>query len=244
MRDSFKKTAETNTQYVNENMPELITGAWQLASRVNGQIDICSGLVAHDKRKSDLMIMMSNSVSDICCCLDGLERGHDRTIENNLRMIFEDFYSVLYMSENEKAYNDFVKSDLTLNDALLFSKRQPGFEKFGSLYGLQSKVAHHYQNYNLLARQIVSINENGEVLFSHLKLIQHIKLTGFLSKLLSITFFLRAIGELAEKISIDILKDPYFWIKSENNLERNFNIEEQPFLEALISKWEDNFKAK
>ena len=113
----------------------------------------------------------------------------------------------------------------------------PGYEEFGSLYGHASKLSHHHQNRDLLARQIISIDkDSGDILFAHLKPYSLRGVKGFYSKFLSIMFFTRSIGECAEDIFSDELDDLYFLKRQNGAIQSNFNIPEQMIFESLLKE--------
>ena len=153
--------------------------------------------------------MLNNSISDLLCCLDSLERGHCRTIENNLRMIFEDYCCALHISKDENTYIRFLKGDHQASNSISYAKKAQKMEEIGQLYGYLSNISHH-KDPNLLGRQIVSIT-GGDTFFSHLKPIDPKRLTLQVVSLLSILHLLRGGAELAEEICLDILEKPYFW---------------------------------
>ena len=187
------------------------------------------------KKNNHLLILLRNAVSDLLCCLDNLEAGHDRTLDNNLRMIFEDYCLALNIRGVEEAYELFLKGKLQASTTVTFAKKKEGLDSFGRLYGFYSDISHH-KDYNLLARQVVCIN--GKVNhFSHLKSIDKNRLYVQLNKLLMISLLLRLIGEEAEKIGAVYNVNLYFLEKSEDGYIKNLNIPENHFMMRLIEEY-------
>ena len=235
MRDEFKKRAEENSKILHEELAEFLNGTWILACKSSNVIDSCLGEIKTECKELDSTRILRNIISDLCCCLDSLERGGCRTIDNNLRMAFEDYCCAVQLYADPKAYSVFLKADLDAPKSVTFAKKQcEGYEDFGRLYGHFSSISHH-SGPLLLARQIVSI-ENEMVCYAHLKPIKPTELTAQISKLIFIAFLLIEIGMLAEKISLDLIDTPYFGIKSQQGYQKRFDTPEAIFIRKLAKK--------
>lgn len=180
--------------------------------------------------------MLRNCISAICCCLDSLERGHDRTVLNNLRMVFEDFCCTLHMHNDNAIYEKFLLSKHSATDSIGPARKlRPNDKKFKWIYGELSKVSHH-KLVEFLARQMVS----REGLLSHLKPLNPKRLHIQVFPLMIIVDFLRSIGEFAEEICLHLLPTPYFWLSpSEQNLETK----EDMLIRKLAQQADPIFKA-
>lgn len=211
MRNEFKKIAEENSIASNQFLSEFYDGAWKLSQISSKVIDRCMNIneIANDEKKIILLVMLRNCISDICCCLDSLERGHNRTVWNNFRMIFEDFCLILHIHYDEEVFNKFINGNHQASKSVGAAKTlRPNDAKFKSLYGELSKISHHVLP-ELIARQMVT----KEGLISHLKPFNSDKLDIQSNPILFIIDFLRSIGELAEELCLEFLPKPYFWIK-------------------------------
>jgi hypothetical protein len=94
MRSSYKELAEIHDEAIHKYMGQLIDDVWEVVRTCSQAVDHClrmDGVINNEKLISMLLILR-NMVSDCCCCMDSLERGHERTIFNNIRMILEDLY--------------------------------------------------------------------------------------------------------------------------------------------------------
>lgn len=239
MRITFKNIAEENTLASQELLEDFYTVGWKLAQTSSKIIDKCLNMyeIANDVKKTHLLMMLHNCISDLCCCLDSIERGHDRTVLNNLRMVFEDFCCVLHMQNEDKIYKNFISNRHTATDSIGPAKKlRPNDKSFKWLYGELSKISHH-KNVELLARQMVS--REGQL--SHLKPISPNKLSIQVFPILIIINFLRSIGKEAEKICIHLLPTPYFWIGPSK---QNLKTEEDALILKLIPKADSIFKGK
>ncbi len=235
MREAFKKAAEENSRILHRELAEFLDGTWSLARKSSDVIDSCRVRIKTEGKELDSTLVLRNIISDLCCCLDSLERGGCRTIDNNLRMAFEDYCCALQLYADPKAYPLFLKEDLDIPQAITFAKKhRQGYEDFGQLYGHFSSILHH-SRLILLARQVVSI-ENAMVCYAHLKPINPIKLTGQISKLIFIAFFLIEIGMLAEEICLGLIEAPYFGIKTPEGFQKRFDTPEAIFILKLAEK--------
>lgn len=231
MRTEFKKIAEDNTVAAYQLLGDFYQGSWKLVQTSSNVVDRCRSLdtVANDLKKHNLLIMLRNSISDICCCLDSLERGHDRTILNNLRMIFEDFCCVLHIHSDNAVYEKFLANKHSATDSIgPAGKLRPNDTKFKWIYGELSKVSHH-KAVELIARQMVT----REGPLSHLKPINPDRLHIQVYPLMIILDFLRSIGEVAEEMCLHLLAAPYFWTSSS---ERNLTTKEDDLIRRLFEK--------
>lgn len=215
MREDFKKTAKTNSKNFEEHLGELLDKTWEVIRVSSLVIDKCLQIevVSENAKNINLLMMSRNLLSDCCCCLDALERGHERTILNNLRMILEDLCCIIEASENEKVYIAVQNGEYQASGSISFAKKQYPTHALGDLYGMLSKISHH-TSADLFVRQW--INRNG--LLSHIKPFDPNRHQGQLNILLMITHFARLVGEVAEKLCIDKLEIPYFWTKEKNRI--------------------------
>ena len=235
MRNQFKKVANDNIKAINEYLGDFTDDVWDFAHKSSSQIDQGIKLTT-DKKTLDILLILRNSISDLLCCLDSLERGHDRTVDNNLRMAFEHYCIMLQIYEDKKAYARFLEGKLSASGAVSFAKKKKGFEAFGPIYSNYSIISHH-EKYCLIARQIVSIKNNTE-LYMHLKPIDNNKIYPQISRLLFIALLLRFIGQAGERAAADILKELYFLEKHEGNLKPNPRIKENTLIDSLCLRVE------
>lgn len=235
MRNSFKKMADKNSHDIQQHLGEFIEGSWKTAQKCSKQVSICLQSIKSSQKQLECTAMLYNSISDLFCCLDAFERGHDRTISNNLRMILEDYCCVIQINKDEAAYKQFSNNKHLASKSVGYAKKTHENRKFlGNLYGELSKISHH-NGKHLLARQTVSI-KNGCELYSHLKPIDPNRLYGQINHLLMINHLFLSIAELAEEICINNLETPYFLTKSKDGWQRNLNTKECEFIQKLTLK--------
>lgn len=215
MRNEFKKTAENNSKDFEAHLGDLLDKTWEVIRASSLVIDKCLQVesVSENAKYIHLLMMSRNLLSDCCCCLDALERGHERTILNNLRMILEDLCCIIEASENEKVYTAVQSGEYQASQSIPFAKKQYPTQTLGDLYGMLSKVSHHASS-DLFVRQWV----NRDGLLSHIKPFNPNRHQAQLNILLMITHFARLVGEVAEKPCIDKLEVPYFWTKQKNRI--------------------------
>lgn len=238
MREAFKRAAENNSKVLHQHLGEFLDGTWALARKITDIIDRFRAEIPFEGKELDATLMLRNIISDLCSCLDGLERGGDRTVSNNLRMTFEDYCCAVQLHWDPKAYDLFVQEKLDIPGAVPFAKKlREGYQDFGRIYGLFSKISHHSQ-LALLARQILSIeHENSAICIAHLKPINPDKLIPQVINLAFIAFLLMEIGALAEEMCLAIVDMPlYFGIKTPDGYEKNFDIPEVAFILKLADK--------
>lgn len=231
MRNEFKKIAEENTEASQNHLKEFFEGSWCLAQISTKIIDRCLRTVeiAEDEKKTYLLVMLRNCISDICCCLDSLERGHQRTIDNNTRMIFEDFCCVVHINNDDKIYQKFLKGEHQASKSIGHAKKlRPNDAKFKHLYGKLSEISHHVDP-SLIARQMLT----RDGLLSHLKPIDPKKLRNQVTPLLPLIDILRSIGEFAEEMCLQFLETPYFWLKPST---RNIETSADKIIQQLANK--------
>lgn len=216
LRKDYKKTAEKNTSDIEQYLGDLLNKAWEVVRVSTLVIDKCLQIqsVIHSEKHIYLILMSRNLLSDCCCCLDSLERGHDRTIMNNLRMILEDLCCIIDATENENVYNALKKDKHQASKSITFATKHYSTHDLNLLYGMLSKISHHQQP-GLIVRQW--INRDG--LMSHIKPYDPNRNKGQLNILLLLLHFSRLIGEVAEKPHIDVLEAPYFWTKEKTRNE-------------------------
>lgn len=210
MRNSFKEIAIKNSKHIEIDLGDLLNKIWEVI-RVSSQvIDNCLKVqsIRDNDKLLNLLIMSRNLLSDCCCCLDSLERGHDRTIFNNLRMILEDLSSVMNASEDENVYIALKDGKHQASQSITFAVKHYPTHELGHTYGWLSKISHHKEQ-SLLARQW--INRNG--LMAHIKPYDPKRRNAQLNALLTTMHFARLAGEVAEKLCLDELVNFYFWTK-------------------------------
>ena len=102
MRSSYKKLAEIHSNAIHKHMGELVDEVWEVVRICSQVIDHCLGMdgVLNNEKLMSMLLISRNMISDCCCCMDALERGHERTIFNNIRMILEDLSCVVHAKEN------------------------------------------------------------------------------------------------------------------------------------------------
>ncbi|MEX0961860.1 MAG: hypothetical protein WDZ28_03275 [Simkaniaceae bacterium] len=236
MRRSFKKTAESNSNDFEKHLGDLLDKTWEVIRVSSSVIDKClqveSTSTTDNAKQIRLLMMSRNLLSDCCCSLDALERGHERTIFNNLRMILEDLCCIIEASENEKVYAALQKGEHQASKSISFAVKQHPTQGIGDSYGMLSKVSHHMDS-DLIVRQW--INRDG--LLSHIKPFNPNRYQAQLNILLSVTHFSRLVGEVAEKLCVEKLEVPYFWTKQKN---RN----PSPPINAVVSEIADKIREK
>lgn len=236
MRKEFKNTAKNNSIDFEKHLGDLLNKTWEVIRVSSLVIDKCLQVesVSDNAKYIHLLMMSRNLLSDCCCCLDALERGHDRTISNNLRMILEDLSCIMEASENEKVYADLLKGKHQASQSISFvDKLYPG-QDLKLSYGKLSKISHHKSD-GLFVRQW--INQHG--LLSHVKPFDPNQCQPQLEMLLMIIHFARLAGEVAEKLCIDKLEAPYFWTKQKNrNPSPEINITMCEIAEKIAEKFQ------
>lgn len=236
MRQAFKKTAENNSKDIEEHLGDLLNKTWEIIRVSSLVIDKCLQVesVSDNAKYIHLLMMSRNLLSDCCCCLDALERGHDRTISNNLRMILEDLSCIMEATENEKVYAALLKGKHQASQSISFAdKLYPG-QDLKLTYGKLSKISHHKSD-ALFVRQW--INRHG--LLSHIKPFDPNHCQQQLEVLQMIIHFARLAGEVAEQLSIDKLEVPYFWTKQKNrNPYPEINITISEVTEKIAEKFQ------
>lgn len=227
--------AEENTEILYRVLGEFFEGTWAIAKKGSDSIDANLVKIKTEGKELYSTIMLRNIISDLCCCLDSLERGHWRTIVNSLRVALEDYCCALQLYADPEAYALFLIEKLDAPKSVTFAKRhRQQCEHFGRLYGEYSSIVHHSQ-LSLLTRQMVSI-DNVVVCYAHLKSINPSKLTPQISTLPFIAFLLMEIGVLAEEICLNLVEEPYFGEKTKEGYQRRFDIPEAIFIRRLAEK--------
>lgn len=215
LRKEFKRTAENNSKNFEEHLGDLLNKTWEVVRVSSAVIDKCLQVqsTSDNEKHIHLLMMGRNLLSDCCCCLDALERGYERTIFNNLRMILEDMCCIIEASEDEEVYTAVQNGKHQASKSVSFAVKKYSTQGLGELYGMLSKVSHHMSS-DLFVRQW--INRDG--LISHIKPFNPNRHQTQLNMLLMVTHFARLIGEVAEKPHIDVLRVPYFWTKDNNRI--------------------------
>lgn len=238
MREAFKKAAQRNTTILYQSLGEFIDGTWALAQKSTDVIDTFRAEIPCEGKELDTTLMLRNTISDLCSCLDALERGGDRTLQNNLRMAFEDFCLAVQLHWDTKAYDLFLKEKLSVPDAVPFAKKhKEGCQDFGRMYGLFSKISHH-SRLLLLARQILFIDAKRNLIcLAHLRPVNPAKLIPQVTNLTLIAFLLIEIGVLTEEMCHLIVDKPlYFGMKTSQGYEKRFDTPEAIFIMKLAGK--------
>lgn len=242
MRLAFKKAAEKNTKVIEECLGEFIDGTWSLARKSCDIIDSYRAKIKNEGKELDSTLILRNIISDLCCCLDSLERGSNRTVTNNLRMAFEDYCCAIQIQWDPKAYTLFLNEKLDVPKAITFAKKfREGYGDFGEIYGKLSNISHHTK-LTLLDRQVLSI-ENNTACYAHLKPINPNKLTSQMSDLIFIAFLLIELGTMAEEICIDLIENPYFGIKTSQGYQKRLDTSEALFIVKLAAKASEVFNS-
>lgn len=200
MRTEFQKLADQNMLASQEHLKKFYEAAWELAQKGTNIIGKCLNIeeIGRNTKKYLLLVMLRNCISDLCCCLDSLERGHDRTVFNNIRMIFEDFCCVVHMNYDQKIFEKFLKGNHYASKSVGPAKNlRPNDAKLSVLYGELSKISHHTCP-ELVARQMIS----RDGILSHLKPIDLKKLHVQVNPLCMIIDFLKSIAEVAEQVCL------------------------------------------
>lgn len=236
MRYSFKKTAENNSKNFDEHLGDLLNKTWEVIRVSSHVIDNCLKVesVCNNKKYLHLLMMSRNLLSDCCCCLDTLERGFDRTIKNNLRMILEDLCCIIEASENEKIYVALQNGEHQASQSVSFAIKQYSSLEIGRTYGRLSKTSHHMVP-GLNTRQWV----DQELVISHLKPFDFNLCQVQLDILTMVIHFAGLVGEVAEKFCIDQLKTPYFWTKQKNRRSTSINIVICEVLQKIADKMKE-----
>ena len=213
MRKEFKQVTESYSKNFDEHLGDLLNKTWEVVRVSSRVIDNCLKVesISNNPKYLNLLMMSRNLLSDCCCCLYDLERGFDRTIKNNLRMILEDLCSIIEASENEKVYSALENGQHQASNSITFAKKYYPKHGIGELYGRLSKTSHHMIP-GLWTRQWV----DQELTISHLKPFDFNLCQEQLDILGMIIHFAGLVGEVAEKLCIEELKTPYFWTKQKN----------------------------
>ncbi len=212
MKVEFKKIAEENVLASEKLLGDFYEITWKLVDISNSIIQKClmNQVVADDIKKTFLLVMLRNCISDICCCIDALERGHERTVLNNLRMVFEDLCCVIHIYHDNETYAKFLNANHQASASVGPTKKlRPSDEVFHTLYGELSKISHHGFP-ELIARQMIA----REGLLSHLKPINANRLYTQITPIMIVILLTRIIGEFSEEICLNNLLKFYFWINS------------------------------
>jgi hypothetical protein len=237
LREEFKAQAQTNENIFKDALGDDFENLWNFVSKCNECINICLNKVyEQDEKKSFSIITLRNSVSDILCCLDALERGHEQTVWNNLRMVFESFCLIFHMHNENHIFEALKQGKHKTPKSVTYTTSKLRYKESGYLYGELSKISHQSQ-FALFARQLIA-SPRTTAIFSHIKPISQDKFIPQINFLLFISFLLRSIAELTEEICINELVHPYFLKKNEAGFQRNLNTKEDEFIQNLCTKAE------
>lgn len=237
MRTEFKKLAVNHSNDVSAHViGSLINDVWEIVRVCSGVIDYGLSLssVTDSVKLTSLLLILRNMLSDCCCCLDALERGHDRTIFNNIRMVLEDFACVAHAKRDADVLNPFLAGKHNVPKSISFLKVNYPTHEFHVTYGILSKFSHHSRE-DLVVRQW--INRDG--LISHLKPFDPKRIQGKLNALMMIMHLARMAGEEAESLCFDELDQSYFWF---NQKTRKTNIPLDEILVRVADKVESLMK--
>jgi len=211
MRAELKKQQEENILTSHKLLGDYYEVAWNLMSIGDEIIYKClmTQQIADDIKKTNLLLILRNCISSIYYCLDGVEKGYDRTILNNLRMVLEDLSLVIHIYHDDEAYKKFKNGKHQASASIGYARKIRPNDQIFSLYGELSKVSHHV-DIELIAMQMVT--RNG--LISHLKPINSYTLDIQINLIMIIILLTRTIGEFSEEICLKYLYNFYFWINS------------------------------
>lgn len=235
LREEFKAQAKANENIFKDVLGDDFENLWNFVSKCSECLNICLNKTCYDEKKLYLIIMLRNLISDILCCLDAIERGHEQTVANNLRMTLEGFCLVFHMHKENSVFEDFKhgKHD-TPKSVTYTTKFKPSYNTLGRLYGELSKISHQ-SRFDLIARQIIE-RPNTTAIFSHIKPINQSNFKSQTNFLLLIILILRSIAELAEEICINNLEQPYFWKKNESGFQQKLNTKEDEFMHKFCMR--------
>jgi hypothetical protein len=210
MGHGFKKIAENNVKSIEADLGDLLNKTWEVVSVSSQVIDNCLKVqsILDNAKTVNLLLISRNLLSDCCCCLDSLERGHERTIFNNLRMILEDLCTVMEASENEQVYNALQAGKHQASRSVTFATKRYPTHGLGHTYGWLSDISHHKVQW-LMVRQWI----NREGLVAHIKPYDPNRRQPLLNAILTIMHLARFTGEIAEELCLDELEILYFWTK-------------------------------
>jgi len=208
MRTNYKKSVETHVHAVNMHMGKVIDGVWEVIRICSFIIDECllTGNVQKSLEKMSLLHILRNMISDCCCCMDALERGHDRTVFNNIRMVFEDFSCVVHAKSDPAVLEKLLEGKYQASKSISFLRDKYPTHEFHKTYGILSRLSHHARK-GLIARQWV--NESG--IISHLKPFDPDRIMPKLDVLMMIIHLVRMGSEVAEELCFSELIQSYYW---------------------------------
>ena len=206
MRQRFKELANDHSSTLQAHLGELVDDVWEVVRTGSKVIERClnTDMATNSEKYLYLLLVLRNSLSDCCCCLDAVERGHDRTVYNNIRMILEDLSAAIHANGDEKILNEFCNGNHQASNSITFAKKH--YSNLGRIYGKLSEISHHSKK-ELAVRQWV--NREGQL--SHLKPFNSNHVYGHLNILSLIIQLARIIGEVSEDVCIKELPSPYFW---------------------------------
>ena len=209
MRSSYKKLAEIHSDAIHKHIGQLVDDVWEVVRICSQVIDHCLRMdgVLNNEKLLSMLLILRNMVSDCCCCMDALERGHERTIFNNIRMILEDLSCVVHAKENSRVLEALLAGDYQASNSISFIKDKYPTHELHKIYGLLSKLSHHTMQ-ELVVRQWV----NRDGLLSHLKPFDPNRKQAKLNVLLMVTHLVRLAGEVAESLCFNELDQSYFWV--------------------------------
>ena len=209
MRSSYKKLAEIHSDAMHKDMGLLVDEVWEVVRICSKVIDHClrmDGVINNEKLISMLLILR-NMISDCCCCMDALERGHERTIFNNIRMSLEDLSCVIHAKDNSVILKALLTGEYQASKSISFLRDKYPTHELHKIYGMLSKLSHHTMQ-ELIARQWV----NRDGLLSHLKPFDPNQKQAKLNALLLVIHLVRLAGEIAENLCFNELDQSYFWV--------------------------------
>lgn len=209
MRSSFKQLADIHGNAMHQYIGQVIDGVWEVMQICSQVTDRCLRIdgVAKDQELVSLILILRNMISDCCCCMDALERGHERTIFNNIRMILEDFGCVAHAKTDPEVLASLLAGKHQSSNSISFLKNNYPTHELHRTYGWLSKISHH-RMVELIIRQWV----DREQRLSHLKPFDPGQTQAKLDALLIIIHLVRLAGEEAESLCFNALHQSYFWI--------------------------------
>lgn len=236
MRTEFKRATENYSKNFEEHLGDLLNKVWEVVTVSSHVIDNCLKVdsICNNKKYLHLLMMSRNLLSDCCCCLDSLERGFDRTVKNNLRMILEDLCCIIDASENENVYVALENGEHQASKSVSFAIKQYPSQEIGRTYGRLSKTSHHMIP-GFSTRQWV----DQDRALSHLKPFDYNFCQVQLDIMTMVIHFACLIGVVAEKFCVDELEIPYFWTKQGKRRLRPINTTISKVLTEIGEKMEE-----
>ena len=237
LRNDFKKQAERNEQKLIIALGSDFQEVWKFIETCTKRMDIClNSQEVNQNKKFILTLLLSNTLSDLLCCFDSFERGHDQTVDNNLRMILEALCLAIHMFEDktDQIFTKYMKNKHHVPDSIPYCKNNyPNYQNIGSLYGLLSKISHNSESF----RVVRNIDRVTKAVY-YLKPFKY-DLNNQIQLILILHLFFQ-LSKLAEEITISDIKEPYFWKKIDKGWEERTDLPEYVLIQTLMHKLENS----